>query len=105
METKNRITRPARSLAATIATAFLTLSAVILLTSGGFQLFFNVQAQQKAQANLQQNIAQVAADKVNNFIEQNFSVLSTSVWVAHPDTLPKANQSQFMLSLLVDQPA
>jgi GAF domain-containing protein/HAMP domain-containing protein len=104
METKKKNSRPARSLAVTFATAFLTLSAVILLASGGFQLFFNVQAQQQALSSLQQNIAQGAANTVNNFIEENFSVLSTSVQVAHPNTLPLANQNQFMVSLLAAQP-
>jgi GAF domain-containing protein/HAMP domain-containing protein len=105
METKNRTPRPTRSLAVTIATAFLALSITILLASGGIQLFFNIQAQQRALSSQQQYIALGASNTVNNFIEENFSVLSTSAWVAHPSTLSLVDQVQFMKTLLADQPA
>jgi methyl-accepting chemotaxis protein len=105
MATRNKKNRPARSLAVTIAVAFLTLSVLILLASGGFQLFFNIQAQQQALTSQQQLTAQGAAKTVNNFVEQNFSLLSTAVWVVRPYTLSPANQTQFLQSLLVNQPS
>jgi GAF domain-containing protein/HAMP domain-containing protein len=105
METKNKKNRPARSLAVTIAIAFLTLSVLILLASGGFQLLFNVQAQQQALSSQQQLTAQDAAKTVNNFIQQNFSLLSTAVSLVRPNTISPANQAQFLNSLLANQPS
>ena len=104
-ENKRINRQPARSLSATFATAFLTLSLVILLASGSMQLLFNIQAQQRALSSQQQIIAQNAARTVSSFIEDHFSVLSTSVWVAHPDTLSSTGQIQFLQNLLANQPA
>ena len=86
METKNKHTRHSRSLSSLLTTAFVTLSVVILLVSGGFQLFFNIQAQLKAVSSQQEAIAQSAASTVSSFIAENFTVLSTTAWNAHPTT-------------------
>ncbi len=104
METKKNNPRRSRSLSATLATAFLILSVVILLASGGLQLFFNIRAQQQDVSNQQQAIAQEAARTVGSFIEENFSVLSTTVGLTHPNTLPPAAQTQILQSLLANQP-
>jgi nitrate/nitrite-specific signal transduction histidine kinase len=105
METKKNNLRPARSLSATLALAFFVLSVVILLASGGLQLFFNFQAQQQAISSQQQVIAQDAARTVSSFIEENFNVLSTTVGLVHPNTLLPAVQTQIVQSLLANQPA
>ena len=78
MKTKTNHPRSARSLSVTLTIAFLMLSAVILLASGGLQLFFYIQAQQEAVSNQQEFIAQSAATSVSNFIEDKFTVLSTT---------------------------
>ena len=105
METKKKNPRSARSLSTTLATAFLILSVVILLASGGLQLFFNFQTQQQAVSSQQQVIAQDAAKTVSSFIEDNFNVLSTTVGLIHPNTILPAAQTQVMQSLLATQPA
>jgi len=105
METKKKNPRPARSLSATLATAFLALSLLILLASGGLQLFYNVQTQQQAVSSQQQVVAQNAARTVSSFIEQNFTVLSITVGLVHPNILSPAAQIQILQSLLANQPA
>jgi len=105
METKKKNPRPVRSLSATLATAFLALSLLILLASGGLQLFYNIQTQQQAVSSQQQVVAQNAARSVSSFIEQNFTVLSTTVELVHPNTLSSAAQIQILQSLLANQPS
>ena len=103
--TKFNNLRPARSLAATLATAFFTLSVVILLFSGGVQLFFNIQAQQQAISSQQQLIAQDAGRTVSNFIQEKLSVLTTTVRLANLATLGVENRKQLLEGLLGLQPA
>jgi nitrate/nitrite-specific signal transduction histidine kinase len=105
METKKNNLRSARSLSGLLAIAFFVLSVVILLVSGGLQLFFNFRAQQQAISSQQQVIAQDAARTVSSFIEENFSILSTTVGLIHPNTLLPAAQTQIAQSLLANQPA
>jgi GAF domain-containing protein/HAMP domain-containing protein len=105
METKKNNPRRARSLSATLATAFFILSVVILIASGGLQLFFNIRTQQQAVSSQQQVIAQDAARTVSNFVEENFTVISSTVGLIHPNTLSPAAQTQILQSLLANQPA
>ena len=105
METKKNNPRRARSLSATLAISFLILSVVILIASGSLQLFFNIRAQQQAISSQQQVIAQDAARTVSSFIEENFSVLTSTVGLIHPNTLSPAAQTQILQSLLANQPA
>ena len=105
METKKNNPRRTRSLSATLATAFLILSIVILIGSGSLQLFFNIRAQQQAVSSQQQVIAQDAARTVSSFIEENFNVLTSTVGLIHPNTLSPAAQVQILQSLLANQPA
>jgi CheY-like chemotaxis protein/signal transduction histidine kinase len=93
------------SLSAALALAFLTLSAVMLLISGGLQLFFNIQAQQAAVASKQQLIAQDAAKTVSNFIEEKFSTMQTTVELVTTGKVPLAEQPQVLESLLSIQPS
>lgn len=102
---KNAKPRPARSLSATLAVAFFTLSAVILLTSGGLQLFFNIQSQQQAIYSKQQLIAQDAAKTVSNFITDKFSVLATTVKLVNSTDATSEERTRSLGSLLGLQPA
>jgi len=84
--------------------AFLTLSVVILLASGGLQLFFYIQAQQQAVSNQQEFIAQSAATAVSNFIEEKFTVLSTTaIQLASPAGTSSEGQTEILKSLLGSQ--
>jgi GAF domain-containing protein/HAMP domain-containing protein len=104
---KDQTNRPrsARSLSAALATSFLTLSVVILLVSGGLQLFFNIQTQQQAVSGQQQIIAQGAAKTVSSFIEEKFTVLSTAIWLANLNAASSEEQTQILKSLLARQSA
>ena len=64
-----------RSLAATLAIAFFTLSVVVLLVSSGLQIFSNVQTQQAAISSQQLLVAQEASKTISNFIEDDFRSL------------------------------
>jgi putative methionine-R-sulfoxide reductase with GAF domain len=102
MMTKTKLNKPrsSRSLAATLAIAFFTLSIIILLASGGLQLFFNIQAQQQAISSKQQLIAQDAAKTVSKFIQDKFSGLETAVELANPVNASAETQKTIMESLL-----
>ena len=104
MTTKTNNPRPARSLSATLIMAFLILSVVILLASGGLQLFFYIQAQQQAVSNQQVLIAQGAAKTVSSFIEEKFTVLSTTAtWLANPTVTSSDARTEILNSLLASQ--
>jgi GAF domain-containing protein/HAMP domain-containing protein len=97
--------RAARSLTATLAIAFLALSVVVLLISGGLQIFSNIQTQQATIANRQQLTAQGASRTVSSFIQEKFSVLETTVRLASSAAASPEEQKQILESLLGPQPA
>ncbi len=105
MKNKEKKPQAARSLTATLAIAFLALSVVVLLISGGLQLFSNIQTQQATIAGQQQLIAQGAAGTVSSFIQEKFSVLETTVRLADPATASPEAQKQILGGLLGPQPA
>ncbi len=105
MKTQTIKPQVARSLTATLAIAFLALSVVVLLISGGLQVFSNFQTQQATLASQQQLIAHEASRTVSGFIQEKFSVLETSVRLAGPATLSQEAQKQILESLLGPQPA
>jgi PAS domain S-box-containing protein len=76
---KEKKTRNFRSLTATLAIAFLGLSAIVLLIAGSLDMYFNFQNQQKLFANEQQLIAQDAANRVKSFIQEKLKVLEATV--------------------------
>jgi GAF domain-containing protein/HAMP domain-containing protein len=78
---------------------------VVLLVSGGLQIFSNIQTQQTAIANQQQLIAQDAARTVSSFIQEKFSVLETTVRLTNSATASPEEQRQILESLLGLQPA
>ena len=79
MKIKEKKTRNFRSLTATLAIAFLGLSAIVLLIAGSLDMYFNFQNQQKLFANEQQLIAQDAANRVKSFIQEKLKVLEATV--------------------------
>ncbi|HLF26627.1 MAG TPA: cache domain-containing protein [Anaerolineae bacterium] len=95
----------ARSLIATLATAFLTLSVVVLAISSGLQIFSNFQVQQANIASQQELIANDAARTVGSFAQEKFSVLEAVVRLANPATASLTEQRQVLESLLGLQPA
>jgi len=97
--------RAALSLTTTLAIAFFTLSAVVLLISSGLQIVSNVQTQREAISNKQQLIAQEASRTVSNFIQEKFSVLATTVELVDLIRAPAEEQKQILDSLLGLQPA
>jgi len=105
MKTETKGPQAARSLTATLAIAFLVLSVVVLLISGGLQIFSNIQTQQATIAGQQQLIAQGASRTVRSFIQEKFSVLETTVRLANPATASPEEQKQILESLLGPQPA
>ncbi len=104
MTTKTNNPRSARSLSATLITTFLVLSVVILLASGSLQLFFYIQAQLQAVSSQQEFIAQSAATAVGNFIEEKFTVLSTTaIQLASPAITSSEGQTEILKGLLGSQ--
>ena len=97
--------RPARSLTTTLAIAFFTLIAAILVVNGSLALFTNIQSNQNAISNKQQFIAQDAARIVAGFIEQKFSGMETAVELANPVNASAESQKNIMENLLSHDPA
>ena len=99
---KNKVTKPqaARSLTATLAIAFLALSVVVLLISGGLQLFSSIQTQQATIAGQQQLIAQDASRTVSSFIQDKFSTLATAVQLTNLTSVSPTEQRQILEGLL-----
>ena len=105
MKDQTRKPQTALSLANTLALAFFILSIVVLLISGSLQLFSNIQTQRIVISSNQQLIAQDATKTVSSFIQEKFSVLETSVWLADPVTASPEEQKLILNSLLGLQPA
>ena len=97
--------RAALGLTATLAIAFFTLSAVVLLLSSGLQMVTTVQTQREAITNKQQLIAREASRAVSTFIQEKFSVLATTVELVDLIRAPAEEQKQILDSLLGFQPA
>ncbi len=105
METITSKPKSSQSLTVTLAIAFFSLSAVVLLVSSGLQLFSSVQAQQATLASKQELIAQEASKSVSSFIEEQFSVLETAIDLANPVMLPGSERETVLESLLGLEPA
>jgi putative methionine-R-sulfoxide reductase with GAF domain/HAMP domain-containing protein len=105
MKTKIRKPRTARSLTATLAIAFLALSAVILLISGALQVFSNIATQQGAVISKLQLNAQDASLQVSNFIQNKFSIMDTAARLTNLTQLAPEEQQRVVDSLLGRDPA
>ncbi|MBN2117493.1 MAG: cache domain-containing protein, partial [Anaerolineales bacterium] len=95
----------ARSLTATLAIAFFTLSIVILLINGGTALFNNYLSYQETLSARQLLVAQDASKTVANSIQEKFSVLETIVESEDLFTADSETKQATLESLLGLQPA
>lgn len=95
--------RSPHSLTRTLALAFFSLSAFVLLISSSLQTLLNVQTHQDAIINQEQSIAQSAALTVSNFIEEKSTVLSTVGWQINPNEASSKAQTELLTSLLARQ--
>src|SRR5262245_44438604 len=105
MRIKTNRAQSARSLTTTLAIAFLTLSVVLLLASGGSTLYASVQRQQAILLNQQQLIAQAASQEVSGFFEEKYRALEATTRIVR---LPKGSTEEKKLileSLLATQPS
>jgi putative methionine-R-sulfoxide reductase with GAF domain len=105
MKMKTKTPRSPRSLATTLAIAFFTLSAIILLGSGGFALYTDIRSSQDRVADQQQHAAQDAGETVRAFIQDNFVAMETAVEFANPVTATSEARQTIMESLLALHPA
>ncbi len=105
METETGITKRTRSLTTTLALAFFSVSAFVLLLSSGLQIALNIRTQQAALSSRQQLIAQDASKSVSNFIQEKFSSLATVVEFANPVNTTPETRKTIMEGLLGLHPA
>ncbi|HDR46823.1 MAG TPA: PAS domain S-box protein, partial [Geoalkalibacter subterraneus] len=94
-----------RSLSSTLALALFSLSAVLLLLYAGMDILSDFKIQETVLSRRQQVIAQEAARTVNNFINENFSILETAIWLTDLDKAPGHEQRKILQSLLGLRPA
>ncbi len=100
METLTEESSEARKLSTTLATAFFSLSVVVLLLYGGVKTYHEVKIQQALISNMQQLIAQDAAKTVSGFINENFSTLETASRLTDLFAVSEAQRQQFLQGIL-----
>src|SRR5687768_16536385 len=105
MKTKTKNPRPPRSLATTLAIAFFTLSAVILLISGGFAAYTSINSYIHGISDLQEHAAHDASEAVSTFIEDMFVALESAIDFPNPITATSGPRQTLMESLLGLHPA
>ena len=105
MESETNQPKSSRSLTVTLAIAFFSLSAVVLLISSGLQLFSSIQTQQTALSQKQELIAQEAGKTVSSFVGEQFSVLETAINLSDPVSISGQERKTVLESLLGLQPA
>ena len=95
----------ARMLSTTLATAFFSISAVVLILLISVETFSDFKSQEAVLSNKQQLIAQGAAKTVSSFMNENFSILETAIWLTDLDAVPETEQRRILQSLLGLRPA
>ena len=100
METLAEESSKARKLSTILATAFFSLSVVVLLLYGGVKTYHEVKIQQALISNMQQLIAQDAAKTVSGFINENFSTLETASRLTDLYAVSEAERQQFLQGIL-----
>lgn len=105
MKSKTTHSQNARSLATTLAIAFITLSVVILLVNGGFALYTNIRVYQESVAAQQQLVAADASKAVSTFIQEKFNTLETAVNFADPVKASPEERETFIDGLLGSHPS
>ena len=94
-----------KSLAATLATAFVTLSVFSVVVVSMLQVVLNLQSQQEVVGGQQRVIALDAANEVSNFMEQVCNALESVTVVGRPFSLSTPGQRALLESLLALDPA
>jgi PAS domain S-box-containing protein len=94
-----------RSLWVTLATAFLALSAVVLLIASSANIYFSFKIQQKLITNEQQFIAQKAAYSVTEFIQKKLDLLRSAAVVSNLAAAEEQEQKLIVEKLLGVDPA
>ncbi|MDP3732553.1 MAG: PAS domain S-box protein [Candidatus Omnitrophota bacterium] len=89
-----------RSLTVTLAVAFLTLNATILLITTSLGIYFNFQNQRKLVATQQQLIAKEAANTVKGFVQEKFGVLEAAGSIGNLAVAPPEKQKLVLEKLL-----
>jgi GAF domain-containing protein len=105
METKVKHPRSARSLTATLAISFFTLSALVLLVSSGLQIFLNIQIQQAQIREKQQLIADEASRRLSSFIQEKFNIMGTAANFSNLAKAPYADRLVAMNGMLGIDPS
>jgi len=105
MKTENMKTKNTRSLAASLAIGFFSLSVFVLLLSSSLQIVLNIRTQQTAITNKQQLIAQEASKTVSSFIQDKFAALETAVDFANPIIASANDRKSILESMLGIHPA
>jgi putative methionine-R-sulfoxide reductase with GAF domain len=100
MKTKTKNPRPPRSLATTLAIAFFTISAVILLISSGYAAYISINFYIHGISDIQEHAGDDASEVVTNFIEDKFVAIEAAVDFANPVTATNEARQTFMESLL-----
>lgn len=94
-----------RSLTVTLAVAFLTLIAAVLLIANSLQMYFNFRVQRDIITDRQQLIAQKAANTVKNFIQGKFDILKTAASLSDMTVSSLQEQKLILEKLLGREPA
>lgn len=105
MQTSTKMPRAASSLVTTLAIAFLVLSVLVLVASGGLQLYSTIQSQQQSIASQQLLIAQEAASEVRGFIQDKFGVLEAASRVIDPVKATRTEQELVLQKMLGLEPS
>ncbi|HUI69766.1 MAG TPA: cache domain-containing protein, partial [Spirochaetia bacterium] len=93
------------SLSATLTFSFLTFGVLILSISTLLQLVSGIRTQQRVITSDQQLIAQDAARNVSSFVQDEFNVLETAIWLTNPYVASPERNKLTLDSLLGLQPA
>lgn len=89
-----------KSLTATLAIAFIAVSAVILLISSCLGIYFIFKTQKKVVSNQQIFIAKDVADAIGDFIQEKFYILNTSARLEDISSLEKKELESALDKLL-----
>ncbi len=93
-----------RSLTVTVAIAFLTLSAVVLVISSSLNMYSSFRNQRKIINGQQQHIARDAANTVEGFIREKFSMLEVVASRGNLVIIPQEEQKPVLEKLLGLEP-
>jgi len=105
VKTKTRKAKKFQSLTVTLAITFSALIIVILLIASSLQMYFSFKAQKKDLIAHQRLIAQDAANTVEGFIQEKFSILKAVASRGNLVIIPQEDQKPVLERLLGIEPA